>query len=67
MKATKNVKEAEAKAAYNKQHEDDKHTKAAMKAAQREEQKRSRLQTKGSGKGSVAHVNRAVHQPDKTK
>lgn len=67
MKAQAATRELEEKEAYNKKHEDNKVTKASMKTAQREEQKRSQEQLKSAPKGSAAHINRAVHQPDKTK
>jgi hypothetical protein len=67
MKAQSALKDLQEKEAYNKKNEDDKVTKASMKKAQRDEQKRATQKLKAEPKGGVAHVNRQVHQPDKTK
>jgi transcriptional regulator of acetoin/glycerol metabolism len=67
MKAQTALKDMQLKEANNKKHEDDKVTKASMKKAQRDEQKRATQKLKAEPKGGVAHLFRNVHQPDKSK
>jgi len=67
MKAQRARRELKEKEAYNKKHEDDKTTIAAIKKAQRDEQKRDQQKMKGSPKRSGGQNNPHINQPDKNK
>mmetsp|Transcript_29026 Transcript_29026/g.43855 ORF Transcript_29026/g.43855 Transcript_29026/m.43855 type:complete len:105 (+) Transcript_29026:93-407(+) len=67
MKAQRARRELAEKEAYNKKHEDDKTTIAAIKKAQRDEQKREQYKMKGSSKRSGGQTNPQINQPDKCK
>ena len=48
-------------------YEQDKKTINALKNARREEMERAKQNTKSGPKGSIAHLNPQINQPDKTK